>query len=103
MDQLSASCRIVLNSGIKNIAGINVARLIDPATGEEVETIQEHLIAKKWSSLIPNHFEENIIQGLLKRSQWKSIFSNRLVVYPGMHWNAERKCLEDQPIQLFIE
>lgn len=93
----------MLNSGIKNIAGINVARLIDPATGEEVETIQEHLIAKKWSSIIPNHFEENSIQGLLKRSQWKSIFHNRLVVYPGMHWNAEQKCLEDQPIHLFIE
>jgi hypothetical protein len=84
---------------MKDAIGADVARLLDPATGQEAETILEHLKINQWRCLIPTNFEQNTLQGLLHRSQWKSFFADRVVKYPGMSWNSEQCCLEDLRFQ----
>lgn len=77
------------------ISGSRVARLLDPFSGTELDSINEYLAINKWSSLIPSNFEQNTLDGLLNRSRWKSFFRDRLVMYPGMQWNAMQRILED--------
>jgi hypothetical protein len=79
----------------QEIIGCDVATLLDPETGQEEENILEHLIKNRWQSLIPSHFEQNTLEGLLKRCDWRSFFSGRAIKYPGMTWNNDRKCAED--------
>lgn len=77
------------------ISGSRVARLIDPSSGIELDSISGYLAKNKWRSLIPSNFEQNTLDGLLHRSSWKSFFRDCLVMYPGMQWNAMQRNLED--------
>ena len=48
----------------QEIIGCDVATLLNPETGQEEESIVEHLIKNRWQSLIPSHFEQNTLEGL---------------------------------------
>ncbi len=81
----------------------SVACLLDPDTGQESEPAWDYLRANKWHKSVPENFESNTLAGLLERSKWKQIFSDRVVQYPGMRWNPSLGALEDPVFDPVIE
>ena len=87
----------------EELLGSRVARLLDPLTGQERELFSDYLPANKWHTLVAENFEANTLIGLLKRSDWKRIFADRIVQYPGMRWNLSLGSLEDPFFRPVIE
>ena len=69
---------------------------INVESGETYSEIWEFLTNKDLcKTLSADNYEQNVIEGLLKRTNWKPVFKDILPVYPEMKWNSEKKQLED--------
>ncbi len=65
------------------------------STGELLSDIWDFINTENLINIIPYNCEHNVIQGLLKRNNWKSIIPDINPVYEGMVYNAETKSYYD--------
>jgi hypothetical protein len=68
---------------------------INTQTGETYSDICQQLADGLWKDISPEKHEQNVMEGLLKRANWKPVLKDILPVYPEMKWNSEKKKLED--------
>jgi len=64
-------------------------------SGEVFSDLCKQLEQGLWRDIIPENYEYNTMQGLLKRPTWKPELKDVLPIYPRMKWCKEKKQLQD--------
>jgi asparagine synthetase B (glutamine-hydrolysing) len=56
----------------------------------EVSDFLSDAVRPSWQNVLPENFERNTLQGLLKRNKWKPVVDGIKTIYPGMVFDEKK-------------